>query len=84
MLEEVGFSRGQAETSVKILVEIMEDKLASKQDLQSLEIRIDSRFSQLESKVESSISLTESKLTIRMGTMLAASIAILTAIQKLI
>ena len=61
MLEEVGFSREQAETSIKILVEIMEDKLASKQDLKEL----------------------KSELTIRMGTMLAASIAILTAIQKL-
>lgn len=69
MLEEVGFSREQAETSIKILVEIMEDKLASKQDL--LDLR---QF----------ISQVESKLTIRMGTMLAASIAILAAIQKLI
>ena len=62
MLEEVGFSREQAETSIKILVEIMEDKLATKQDIRELEF----------------------KLTLRMGTMLAASIAILTAIQKLI
>jgi hypothetical protein len=69
MLEEVGFSRERAETSVKILVEIMEDKLANKQDI--LDIRRD-------------ITQVEHKLTLRMGTMLAASIAILTAIQKLI
>jgi len=73
MLEEVGFSREQAETSIKILVEIMEDKLASKQDLQELKIEIQHSMNQL-----------ESKLTIRMGTMLAASIAIVTALQKLI
>jgi hypothetical protein len=30
MLEDVGFSRDQAETSTQILVEIMEDKLATK------------------------------------------------------
>ena len=72
MLEEVGFSRDQAETSVKILVEIMEDKLATKQDLNEFEI-----------KLQHSLASLESKLTIRMGTMLAASIAILTAIQKL-
>lgn len=71
MLEDVGFSRDQAETSIKILVEIMEDKLASKQDMKELESKMDLRFSQL-----------EYKLTLRMGTMLAASIAILTAIQK--
>jgi hypothetical protein len=36
MMEEVGFSRSQAETWIKILVETMEDKLASKQDLLDL------------------------------------------------
>lgn len=77
ILEEVGFSREQAETSIKILVDIMEDKLASKQDLEELERRLDL-------KLESRLALVESKLTIKMGTMLAASIAILTAIQKLV
>jgi uncharacterized Rossmann fold enzyme len=84
MLEEVGFSREQAETSIKILVEILEDKLASKQDLQELKVDLQYSISQLESKLGHSVSQVESKLTIRMGTMLAASIAILTAIQKLI
>ncbi len=91
ILEEVGFSRDQAETSVKILVEIMDEKLASKQDLQELDSRISHRFSQIESKLDYSVAqldtklaLVESKLTVRMGTMLAASIAILTAIQKLV
>ncbi len=79
MLEEVGFSREQAETSVKILVEIMEDKLASKQDLQDLRTELQ----QVRSDLQHSIVQLESKLTIRMGTMLAGSIAILTAIQKL-
>ena len=119
MLEEVGFSRDQAETSVKILVEIMEDKLASKQDLQDFrvaskqdlqdlrvaskqdlqDLRIEAQqaktevqysITQLESKLNYSLKemrtdlqQMELKLTIRMGTMLAASIAILTAIQKL-
>lgn len=90
MLEEVGFSREQSETSIKILVEIMEDKLASKQDLLELETKLQHSIVQLESKVDYSLKemnanllQVESKLTIRMGTMLAASIAILTAIQKL-
>jgi hypothetical protein len=69
MLEEVGFSRDQSETSIKILVEIMEDKLSTKQDLKDL---------------QSSLSQLELRLTIRMGAMLAASIAILTTIQKLL
>lgn len=73
ILEEVGFSREQAETSIKILVEIMEDRLASKQDLH-----------ELKTELQHSIAQLESKLTIRMGTMLAASIAIITTIQKLL
>lgn len=90
MLEEVGFSREQAETSIKILVEIMEDKLASKQDLLELETKLQHSIVHLESRIDYSLKemkadllQVESKLTIRMGTMLAASIAILTAIQKL-
>src|SRR4051812_41189437 len=99
MLEEVGYSREQAEASIRILVEIMEDKLVSKQDLDGsvlmlksglehsvgqLKSDLEHSVSQLESKLENSIAQVESKLTIRMGTMLAASIAILTAIQKLV
>jgi hypothetical protein len=84
ILEEVGFSREQAETSVKILVEIMEDKLASKQDLQTLELELQNSMFQLDSKLESRLIQMEHKLTIRMGTMLAASIAVLTAIQKFV
>lgn len=38
----------------------------------------------LEKKREYSVTQTESGLTIRMGTLLAASIAILTVLQKLI
>lgn len=69
LLEEVGFSREQAETSVRILVEIMEDKLATKQDI---------------SDIRRDITQAEYKLTLRMGTMLTAAIAILTALHKLV
>lgn len=67
ILEEVGFTRDQAEMSIKILVEIMEDKLATKQDLKDLRTELNQ---------------VKSDLTIRMGSMLAASIAIVTAIQS--
>lgn len=84
MLEEVGFSREQAETSIKILAETMEDKLAPKQDLKDLETRLTHSMDQLDLRVRNTMAQMESKLTIRMGTMLAASITILMAIQKLI
>jgi hypothetical protein len=47
--------------------------VGERQDMQELKIEL-----------QHSIARLESKLTIRMGTMLAASIAILTAIQKFI
>ena len=89
MLEEVGFSRDQSETSVKILVEIMEDKLATKQDVAELKAEMAMKASkqdilELRKDLNHSVAQLESKLTIRMGTMLGASVAILTAIQKLV
>jgi hypothetical protein len=36
ILEEVGFSRGQSEATIHILVDVMEDKLATKQDIEGL------------------------------------------------
>jgi hypothetical protein len=116
MLEAVGFSRNQAETSIRILVETMEDRLATKEDLKDLEVRLlhsfsdhktetqhsfldhktemqhsfsefraemNHSFSEFRAEMQHSIIQVESRLTIRMGAMLAASIAILTAIQKL-
>ena len=110
MLEDVGFSRDQAETSIIILVETMEDKLASKQDLKdlavalkhdakdfevglkqdmkNLEVSLKQDMKGLETglkremkELDIKIQQSESRLTIRMGTMLAASIAIITALQ---
>ena len=84
MLEEAGFSRVQAETSVKLLVDVMEEKLASKQDLKDLRLATTQDLKNLRVEMKQRFDLLESKMTIKMGAMLAASIAILTAIQKLL
>jgi len=65
MLEELGFSREQAETSIKILLEVMEEKLATKIDIQMLSQTIQSDIKQF-----------KSEMTIRLGIMMASSIAI--------
>ncbi len=105
ILEEAGFSREQSETSVKLLVEVMETS-ESKTDkkfellIDSINDRfdlVDTRFDSIEEKfatkqdirqdisdLRHEIHAVESRMTIRMGSMLAASIAILTAIQKLL
>ena len=91
MMEEVGFSREQSETSIKILVEIMEDKLVTKADIQEFRAETRQEFQSVRRDMQEfkqefthSLARLESKMTIRLGTMMAASMAILTAIVKLI
>ena len=57
-LEGAGFTRQQAEAQANIMTEIVDEKMATKQDLRELEYR----------------------LTIRVGSMLAAAVAVLAAL----
>ncbi len=93
ILEESGFSRDQAETSIKILVEIMEDKLATKQDLSELglamkqdiaEVRQELKRDILDLRHETKKDHLELKheLTLRLGAMITAGIGILAALHK--
>ena len=68
-LQELGFSREQAEGFAEMQQELINDGLATKQDIQTL---------------KSDIKELEYRLTIRLGTMLAASVAIIVALVKLI
>ena len=72
-LEDLGFSRIQAETSLDILMEIMQENLATKQDLLDLKKDILARFENL-----------ELKMVVKLGTIQAASIAIIVALTKLL
>jgi len=80
MLEEVGFSREQAETSIRILVEIMEDKLATKIDLQGATVSSKQEIALLRHEMRE----MESRIIIRIGAMQAASVAIIVALVKLL
>ena len=98
ILEEVGFSRDQAETSVRVLSEILmeniEDKFATKRDYKESENALRRDFKESENALRQDLKELqlatkhdlqnlESRLTIRLGGMLAAAVAILAAIQKL-
>ena len=83
-LTEVGFTQRQAETQAKIITEVHEHTLATKEDVKKLEVRID----RLETKMENGFSLIHkefslvrkdiellkseivSKITVIMGTLL--------------
>jgi hypothetical protein len=71
-LQELGFPREQAEGFAHLQRELIDDRLATKQDLRELEMRLDNKIEKL-----------EYRLTIRLGGMMAASIAIVAALVKL-
>jgi chaperonin cofactor prefoldin len=48
-LEKAGFSREQAETSVKLLIEVMNENFATKSDLTEAAHKIETRIKDLES-----------------------------------
>ncbi len=72
-LKAVGFTEEQAAEQTKIISELIENRLATKQDMEL--IRRDMRELELRLKHD---------LTMRMGTISAASIAIVAALVKLL
>jgi hypothetical protein len=75
-LKAAGVPERQAEAQAETLAEIVDERLATKKDLQEMEARFDTRINEL-----------SYKLTIRlsgiMGSMIMMAVAILTAIVKL-
>jgi hypothetical protein len=51
-LREAGFTERQAEAQAEALASLMSDSLATKQDLRELELRIDARFAQVDTRFE--------------------------------
>lgn len=94
-LEKAGFTREQAEVSMKLLIDIMNENFATKSDLKELELRLESKLhateSRLESRVHSLELKTESgfkeleyKLTIKLGTMMTLAIGVTATLVKLL
>ena len=68
-LEAAGFTRQQAEAQAGLMTEIVDERMATKADLRELEARLSSEMQKL-----------EYRLTIRLGAMLAAAVAVLAAL----
>jgi hypothetical protein len=65
-LKAAGFTEDQAEIQTQALAEIIEERLATKQDLKELELRL------------------KHDLTLRLGGMLVAGIAVVATLVKLL
>ncbi len=83
-LEKAGFTREQAEISMKLLIDIMNENFATKSDMKELELRLDSRIHSLELKTESGFKELEYKLTIKLGTMITVAIGVTATLVKLL
>lgn len=83
-LKAVGVPEEVAEVHAEALAEIVEERLATKRDIKELEETTKRNTKELEERLLNRINELEYKMTIRLGAMLAASIAIVAALVKLL
>lgn len=86
-LEKAGFTREQAEASLKLLIEVMNENFATKSDL--LEIRSDLKQSELGLKsdiaqLRSDIKEVEYRLTIKLGAMMTLAIGVTATLVRML
>ncbi len=80
ILEGAGIVREQAEAHIEIISEILEDDLATKQDIKNLEIKLETSVERLEHKMLQA----EYRTTIKLGSIVTLVIAAATAVIKLL
>jgi len=78
-LEEVGFTREQAEMTIGILNEVVESNLATKQDLKDLSEEVKHEFAHIRHEMQE----LKSELIIKLGAMMVTGIAVISALIKL-
>jgi len=78
-LQAAKFTRKQAQATVRVLYDLLEQNLATKKDIHEL----DQRIHELDLKLRHEIEASGFKLTIKLGAMLALSITILASLIKL-
>ena len=79
-LKDAGFTEEQAKVQANALREIIEERLATKADLVQLEERLTNEIRKMESEMQK----LELRMTLKLGAMLAASVAIVATLVKLL
>ena len=82
-LEKAGFTREQAEASVKLLVDIMDQNLATKSDLKEVEISLRSEIREAVTLLRSESKDLQYKLITTLGSLMTALVGIAVAILKI-
>jgi hypothetical protein len=90
-LEDAGFTTAQAQGAAAALADTFAADLATKRDIQDLDLRMDGRLKTLEAELRAEIKAVrtdlrdlEHRMTIRLGGMLAAAIVLVGAMVKLL
>ncbi|MGQ9688992.1 MAG: hypothetical protein ACUVXF_09430 [Desulfobaccales bacterium] len=76
-LKAANFPQDQAEALAEAIAGIVEDRLATGQDLKELEVRLAARLREMELRLRHD-------LTLRLGAMLAAAVAVVAPLVKLL
>ena len=83
-LEKAGFSRDQAEASVKLLIEVMNENFSTKSDLKETELKIESKLESKFNSLEAALRELEYKMTIKLGAMLTLAVGVTATLVKLL
>jgi len=85
-LKAVGITEAQAEVFAETMAETIDNKLATKSDIQHLEERIDRRFERVDERfkrIESNIKELELHMTIKLGGIMITGLSALVVLLKL-
>lgn len=94
-LEKAGFTKTEAETTIKVLIEVMNENFALKSDLKEMEtaLRSDMKASEqsiradmkeMERSIRADIREMEYKLTIKLGSFIAIAIGTTATLVKML
>jgi len=78
-LREAGFSQKQAEVQAEVIAEIVEDKVATKRDLEELRIALKRDIEELRRDMKE----LEYRMTVKIGSMFGIGIAVLIVLMKI-
>lgn len=83
-LKTVGFTEEQAEVFAEEQARLIEDKLATKNDLIELELNLRRDIKELESNLHRDMKELEYRIVIKLGALIAFSIGVVATLVKLL
>ena len=82
-LREAGFTQKQAEIQAEVIAEIVEDKLATKRDLEELRIALKRDIESLRTELKRDIKELEYRMIVKIGSMFGIGITALVLLMKI-